>query len=891
MDVEMKSKNYTYFSERSYTGKDCKIDDKVVDYWKKVLGDNVFNNIEKVYNLRPEIVMSKKDFENVTESKEILQFSELFQTGFGENVKYQLKIGEKGAFVFDRFLDHFIKFGIAVLNEQEIDECIMDSYIDNIIRQISKISMGTLMFEMYICREQGLLVGNNSNEEYVYYNTHFLGDKKYINELFEIYPCLERMIFESIFYLVNNYKELLIRLKKDHDYLVEQLCDRKKFKKVVKMQSDISDSHKRGKTVSVLTLDNDVKVVYKPRSLKGEKAYQDFQTYISQGSKLKARTFKVIDCGNYGWEEFVESKPCSDMQQLRNYYYRFGELILQNYILNANDLHEENVIAYGEYPIVIDAESIIIIPAIFVQKIVNNLTYAPESFEFRKMILFILGITIALFLSNFIKKRCILILQSDIYKETIQQMIDKIFKIDISFFEGHASGDIQNRFNSVSEIYQFISITLISAIINAVTAIMCALVMMLQSFYLFQILFIIAAAQILIVYFLNKRARIKIKNYIADQSELQGKMVEILTNIQQIRCMRIDTILCKNIKGDYQHLIQRLKEKAQISDFIETIATTFTTISPMLLYTMGGFLIINSNLELGALVSFITLSTYFTGPFQTLSLIIPQISVLRETMLRINELMNYSDEIQSGKQSIGRFESISLKNVTFKYLGSNEPDLKGINITIKRGEKIAIVGESGSGKTTISKLLLNALTKYEGEILLNGYNINSIKREAIDHIFTIVTQVPMAISGTIRDNIDISHDLSDDEIYSCLKTAELENDVNKFPMKLNTFVGENGQNISGGQKQRIAIARALALKPEVLILDEATSNLDPITERKICDNLKKLHITQIIITHRLSQVEDADMIYVLNHGEIMEKGSHEQLMKGKGLYSKLVRIA
>ena len=194
------------------------------------------------------------------------------------------------------------------------------------------------------------------------------------------------------------------------------------------------------------------------------------------------------------------------------------------------------------------AQSIIIIPAIFVQKIVNNLTYAPESFEFRKMILFILGITIALFLSNFIKKRCILILQSDIYKETIQQMIDKIFKIDISFFEGHASGDIQNRFNSVSEIYQFISITLISAIINAVTAIMCALVMMLQSFYLFQILFIIAAAQILIVYFLNKRARIKIKNYIADQSELQGKMVEILTNIQQIRCMRIDTILCKNIK-------------------------------------------------------------------------------------------------------------------------------------------------------------------------------------------------------------------------------------------------------------------------------------------------------------------------------------------------------
>lgn len=361
MDSEMKSKKYTYFSERNYAGKGYKIDEKVVDYWKKVLGDNVFNNIEKVYKIRPEIIISDKDFELAAEPKEILQLSDLFHKGLGKNVKYKLKIGEQEAFVFDRFFDYFIKFGIALFDEQdiEIDECIMDNYIDNILRQVSKISIGTLMFEMYLCKEQGLLVGNNEKEEYVYYNTHFLGNKKYINELFEIYPCLERMIFESIFYLVNNYRDLLIRLKKDHNYLVEQLCNGKIFNKVVKMQSDISDSHKRGKTVSVLTFDNDISVVYKPRSLKGEKAYQDFLLYVSQGSTLKTKTFKIIDCGNYGWEEFVESKPCVDMQQLRNYYYRFGVLIFQNYILNANDLHEENVIAYGEYPIVIDAETII----------------------------------------------------------------------------------------------------------------------------------------------------------------------------------------------------------------------------------------------------------------------------------------------------------------------------------------------------------------------------------------------------------------------------------------------------------------------------------------------------------------------------------------------------
>lgn len=132
--------------------------------------------------------------------------------------------------------------------------------------------------------------------------------------------------------------------------------------------------------------------------------------------------------------------------------------------------------------------------------------------------------------------------------------------------------------------------------------------------------------------------------------------------------------------------------------------------------------------------------------------------------------------------------------------------------------------------------------------------------------------------------IIVTNSLSEEEIYSCLEMVELREDIEKFPLKLNTYVGENGQNISGGQKQRIAIARALALKPEVIIFDEATSNLDPITEKKICDNLKKLHITQIVITHRLSAVEDADKIYVIDKGKISEFGTYAQLIKVKEGY-------
>ena len=187
-------------------------------------------------------------------------------------------------------------------------------------------------------------------------------------------------------------------------------------------------------------------------------------------------------------------------------------------------------------------------------------------------------------------------------------------------------------------------------------------------------------------------------------------------------------------------------------------------------------------------------------------------------------------------------------------------------------------------QNTITKLLLNVFSHYQGQILVNGEDIKQICKEDIDRIFAIVTQVPMAMNGTIRENVDITNTLTDEEIYHYLDLVELKDDIEKFPLGLNTFVGENGQNISGGQKQRIAIARALALKPEVIIFDEATSNLDPLTERRICNNLKQLHITQIVVTHRLNAIQDADTIYVVEKGKIIESGTHVELLQLKGAY-------
>ena len=171
--------------------------------------------------------------------------------------------------------------------------------------------------------------------------------------------------------------------------------------------------------------------------------------------------------------------------------------------------------------------------------------------------------------------------------------------------------------------------------------------------------------------------------------------------------MRIENMLSDSLKQDYKHLIKRLRERVQISDIMESVVGAFSIASSLILYVIGGYLVCDNRLELGTLIAFVTLAGYFTGPFQTLSLVVPQINVLKETMIRLKELMNYKSNRKNGTQHINSFESMEMQQVTFSYYGSTKPDVENVSMMLKEGEKIAFVGSSGSGKTTITKLLLN----------------------------------------------------------------------------------------------------------------------------------------------------------------------------------------
>lgn len=361
MFKNMNTERASYFTERSYTTSEAENKKDIFEYWKKILGEDTLRVAEKCYGIDLVKVLNSENY--VCENNHVMSEMEKVKIELFEkpiNYNYSGFKGEKLA--FDNFFIPLINYGIDILKNGTSlfwTDSIIDTYANTLLERLGKISLGILMFEMYLCKKTGKLNGRNSEEEYDYYNNNFLSKKSYKQELFNIYPCLLRSVTETVENLSSYYVLLLERLNKDKNEIANKFCGGLEFKNVVEISSNISDSHKKGNGVSILKLDNGTKIVYKPRSLKIEKVYFDFLGKINAGCKYEMYEPKILDCQEYGWEEFVYYKSCKTEDEIRRYFYRFGILIFGSYILNTNDLHEENVIAAGEYPIIIDAETIL----------------------------------------------------------------------------------------------------------------------------------------------------------------------------------------------------------------------------------------------------------------------------------------------------------------------------------------------------------------------------------------------------------------------------------------------------------------------------------------------------------------------------------------------------
>jgi ABC-type bacteriocin/lantibiotic exporter with double-glycine peptidase domain len=294
----------------------------------------------------------------------------------------------------------------------------------------------------------------------------------------------------------------------------------------------------------------------------------------------------------------------------------------------------------------------------------------------------------------------------------------------------------------------------------------------------------------------------------------------------------------------------------------------------------------------GTMLALNALGASILGPLASLVLSTRQLQLVRSHMERLADVIEAEpeQEIQRVSQPPRLRGHIRLEQVHFHYDPHSPPILRDINLTVQPGQKVAIVGRTGSGKSTLGSLLLGLYAPSKGEILYDGIPLRTLNYQAVRSQFGVVMQEATIFSGSVRENITLNDpSMSMERVIRAAQIAAIHDDIMQMPMEYETMVSEGGNALSGGQRQRLALARALATNPAILLLDEATSSLDVATEQVVERNIRQLACTQIIIAHRLSTIRSADMILVLDAGQIVEHGTHDALLRHNGHYARLIQ--
>ena len=476
-----------------------------------------------------------------------------------------------------------------------------------------------------------------------------------------------------------------------------------------------------------------------------------------------------------------------------------------------------------------------------------------------------------------------------------KDLFDKLVYLPIRFFDTHKHGDIMSRMtNDVDSISNTISQS-ISSLISAVLTIIGALAIMLYYSPLLTLFCFVSLGLTLVA--TRILTKIMKKYYRVQQAligELNGQVEEMVVGHRTVAAYGKE----EDVETKFNQISGYLRTfgfKANLyGGAMGPVMNIIGNIGYLLIVGFGAlfvFLGIN-NLSVGLIITFTNLSKQFSRPINTVANLYSQIQSSIAAAERVFEVLDNEQEVDDGNETIleeENIETIKFENVDFSYV-PGEKVLKNFNLTIEPGQKIALVGATGSGKTTVVNLLMRFYDIDSGRILINETDIREYSKESLRQTIAIVLQDTVLFKNTVKNNIKYGNlEASDEEIYRAAKLSNSDKFIEFLPEQYDTILSESGSNLSGGQRQLISIARAILADPKILILDEATSSVDTRTEKNIQDGMVQLmkNRTSLIIAHRLSTIRDADKIVVLDHGEIVEIGRHEELIEKQGIYYNL----
>ena len=534
----------------------------------------------------------------------------------------------------------------------------------------------------------------------------------------------------------------------------------------------------------------------------------------------------------------------------------------------------------------------------------NWLNYQVANFassDEQKAILFVVGIVIVLFflknISNYFALFFSTLIRNGVIKDLKKNIYEKIVVLPLDYFSKNKKGDLISRMSSdVNEVQNsFLSIIEIF-IRDPLTIIFTLGAMFIISYKLtiFVILFIPISG--FIISFIGKTLKRKSLLVQREQAELTSITEETINGIKIIKSFLAEKFFKSKFETTNSRflnfsnkLINRQNIAAPLSEFLGIL------VIGVLLWYGGKLVLIENELKPAAFITYMGLAYGVLTPAKSISKAFYSLKKGNAAAERVFDVIDLDSEYlnDSKKNQLVSFKSqISFNNVSFKY--DQSKILKNISFDVNKGDMVAIVGASGSGKTTLVNLIPRFYDKISGNILIDDFDIKDLSRSNIRSLIGIVSQESILFNSSIKENIVLGD--SDENNYGRLKDsidiANAQEFIEEFPEKLNYNVGDNGSNLSGGQKQRIAIARAVYSNCPILILDEATSSLDSESEKLVQNAIDKLMVdkTSIVIAHRLSTIQNADKIIVLDKGEIVEEGSHEQLLKNNSFYKKLIQL-
>ncbi|EKQ68209.1 type I secretion system ABC transporter, HlyB family [Leptolyngbyaceae cyanobacterium JSC-12] len=469
------------------------------------------------------------------------------------------------------------------------------------------------------------------------------------------------------------------------------------------------------------------------------------------------------------------------------------------------------------------------------------------------------------------------------------QLFRHLMRLPLSYFESRRVGDTVARVQELENIRQFLTGTAMTVVLDAIFAVVYLTIMFYYSPTLtwvsLAVLPLFAALTLISTPILRKWLN-ETFNRSADS---QSFLVETVTGIHSVKAHTAEPVSRERWEGLFARFVRTGFRASTTSNISNNIANFLTNLSSLLILWFGAKLVIEQKLTIGQLVAFQMLSGRMTGPLLRLIQLWQNLQQVLLSVDRIGDILNTAPEAEAGSGLVlpPLKGQVVFDQVFFRYKPNQEPVLRGISFTAEPGMLVGVVGRSGSGKSTLSKMIQRLYPLESGRILIDGFDIRTADLGSLRQQIGVVLQEDFMFNGTIYDNISLGNpDVSPEQVIEAARLAAAHDFISEQPHGYETNIGERGTALSGGQRQRLALARLFLSDAPILLLDEATSALDSETEQQVLQNLQKVteNRTVFLIAHRFAPLKKADLILVLEKGVLVEKGTHDDLLRSKGLY-------